>query len=306
MANISIGDAIGAGFGLIRARPVSVLAWGLARVALSVGMLSSMAPFYVQVLRDAATRTAGGVATPPDFSSMMAMQGLSWLFSLLGVMVGAILYCAVWRGVLHPEQKAYAYLRIGAPEVFVFLLNFGLGIAVFIGVLILAIPIAIVAGVAFATHAAAVGVLVAILGGLAVLCLMVWLFCRLALVGPMMVDDGKFHLTDAWALTKGHAGTILAIALLLFVVLMILVSVIGLIAVAVGVGFVGQAAGGLTNIQAFFQQPANQILAALGPALIVYGLAAIPVSGGLLAIMFAPWAKVYRDLAPPDVAATFA
>ncbi|HEY5288724.1 MAG TPA: hypothetical protein VIJ59_01695 [Caulobacteraceae bacterium] len=306
MTTISIGDAIGEGFGLIRRRPLAILGWGLARVAFTAATLSLMAPFYLETFRAAAARASGGAAAaPPDLSSMMAMQGASWLSSIVGMFLGAVLSCAVWRAVLHPERRQFAYLRVGAPELFMFLLTFGFGIVLVVGLLILALPIALIAGIAFAAHAAAVGVILAVLGGFAVLALLVWAFCRFSLVGPMMVQDGKFHLGDAWALTKGHAGTLFAVAILLIVILVALEMVIAAIGLAVGVAFLGQAAGGLSHVQTFFAQPPEQLLASVTPALIVVGLVSIPVTGAFLAILSAPWARIYRDLAQPDVAATF-
>ncbi len=44
MAMSSIGDALGEGFGLIRRRPLTVLAWGAVRTLFTAGVFSLMAP----------------------------------------------------------------------------------------------------------------------------------------------------------------------------------------------------------------------------------------------------------------------
>jgi hypothetical protein len=96
------------------------------------------------------------------------------------------------------------------------------------------------------------------------------------------------------------------IALLIFVILIIVELVFGVVFVALGLGFVSQAAGGLQNMQAFFTRPPEQWIAAMTPGLIAFAVLSIPFNGVIYAIVSAPWARAYRDLAPPDVAATFA
>jgi hypothetical protein len=90
------------------------------------------------------------------------------------------------------------------------------------------------------------------------------------------------------------------------VIFIVIEAVVGALTVALGLGVLSQAAGGLQNLPTFFSQPPAKIFASVAPALVVIGLFAIPVSGALMAIMGAPWARAYRDLAQPDVAATFA
>jgi hypothetical protein len=57
-----------------------------------------------------------------------------------------------------------------------------------------------------------------------------------------------------------------------------------------------------------FQHQAPQaIFGRLMPMLAVMAVIWLPLSGGLLAVMGAPWAKAYRDLRPKgDIAETFA
>jgi len=310
MSTISIGESIGEGFRLIGKRPVSVLVWGLARTALVTGMFALLAPsylsFFKQISERAAAQAAGAAPQPPDIGAIVAMESAGSLVSILGSFVGAIVFCAIARAVLFPEKRAFAYMRVGAPELFLFLLMFGASIALGIGMVIAMLPIILIAGIAFAAHAAVLGIAAAVLGGLAVFALAIWVACRFSLIGPMMVQDGKFHFADAWALTRGYALTLFLILLLLIVVIMIVESVIGVVALALGIGFLGQAAGGLSNLQTFFSRPPAQLLASLEPALIVIGVLSIPVNGALYAIMAAPWARAYRDLAQPDVSATFA
>jgi hypothetical protein len=233
----------------------------------------------------------------------MALQSASWLLNFIGMVVSVVLYCAVARAVLFPERRAWAYMRIGAPEVFLFLLYFCAIIVLVIGMFVTILPIALIAGIGFAAHAPAVGVLAMVLGFLAAFAVLLWLFTRFSLLGAMMVHDGKFHLQDAWVLTRGRFWSLFLLGLLLVVIVMMLEAILAVAAIAIGFGVAGPALG---DLKTFFQRPPAEIVSSLTPALLVVGLLSIPVQGALYAIVVAPWARVYRDIAQPDVAATFA
>ena len=53
---------------------------------------------------------------------MMAIQGWIWLLNLISLFMHVVLYCAVFRAVLHPEQSRFAYLRLGICELLLFVL----------------------------------------------------------------------------------------------------------------------------------------------------------------------------------------
>ena len=307
MAEISIGEAVGEGFGLIAKRPVTILVWGLARVAIAAGVFAVMAPLYLGVFGQIASQAATGVSTPPNLAGIEAMQGANLLLSVASLFVGSVLYCAVYRSVLFPEQSAWAFMRVGAAELFYFLFFFAATIALIVGMIVLFIPLIVIVGISTAAHAPAFGALFMLAGFLGILVLFIWGVCRLSMVGPMMVEDGRFHLFDAWALTRGHFWSLFMIALLLIVIVIVIEVVLGVIALAVGFGWLAQAAGGAANIRNFFLRPPAEIMATLAPALMIGAVFSVPISGCLNAILMAPWASAYRNLRPStDVAATFA
>jgi hypothetical protein len=307
MGQIGIGEAIGEGFGLIAKRPLAVLVWGLARVITAGAAFAVMAPIYLAIFGQISAQAASGIATPPNLAGLETMQGANFLFSIAGLFVGSVLYCAVYRSVMFPDRSAWAFLRLGAAELFYFLFFVGGVIAMVIGMMVLMIPLFVIIGISTAAHAPALGVLLMMFGLLGILFLFIWGLCRLSMVGPMMVEDNQFHLADAWALTRGHVWSLFMIALLLIVILIVMEVVLGVIALAVGFGWLAQAAGGAANIRGFFLRPPAEILSTFAPALMVGAVFSIPVSGCLMAILVAPWARAYCDLRPPtDVAATFA
>lgn len=307
MAQIAIGAAVGEGFSLISKQPVTILAWGIVQVALSTVVFAAMAPSYLAVYGPVFAQAAGGVAAQPNVAAVQSMVGPYMLTSLLDLAIYSILYCAIYRSVLHPERAAWAYLRVGIVELFFFLFLIGALIAMFIGMLVIFIPIFIVVAITAVVHAAVIGALLILASYLGVFILAIWTFCRLSMVGPMMVEDGNFHLFDAWALTKGHFWPLFAIAALLVLIVMVLEVLIGVVTLAFGIGWLSQAIGGASNFRSFFLRPPAEIMSILAPALLVAAVFSIPLFGCLSAILLAPWARAYRDLRPlTDVAATFA
>jgi hypothetical protein len=138
----------------------------------------------------------------------------------------------------------------------------------------------------------ALAVLVLVLG-------LIYIAARFAFVVPMMVDDGRFHLFDAWSLTKGKVGSIIVIGLCLMLIGLVLGVVIETLFIGLGAGALGMAAGGFNNLRTFFTQtPPQQIILALAPSLILLALLTIPVQGCATAIFYAPWARAYRDVVP--------
>jgi hypothetical protein len=297
MAAIAVVAAVTEGFGLIRRRPGAVLTWGAVRTLYGVGSFGLIAPLFITQFRALSRSASSGVTTSPDLSSMMALHSANMLLSIVGAFIGATLSCAVFRAVLKPEEGRFAYLRLGAAEVFLFLLTFGVAILFIVALLVTFIPLVMVAVIAAVVHAAGAAVMIAVAGGLCLLALVIFVLLRLSVAGPMMVEDGQFHLTDAWALSRGHVSELLLVGILLFVILILIEVVFGAFALAIGLAFLAQAAGSLAAVHSLFARPPAEVFAVLAPGLIVIGLVAVPLLGCLWAILAAPWARAYRDLA---------
>jgi hypothetical protein len=304
MAEIAVGGAINEGFSLIRRQPGSVLLWGLARMALAGVVIALYAPVYVALYQ--AARSGAGPAAFQANPQIMQMQSFSYLINILQLGLSSVIWCAVFRSVLHPERSQYAYLRVGAVEFFVAVLLLGAGFALFFGVLAVILVAAIVIALLAVLHLVWAAVIVGILATIAAIVALVYIGLRFSMVGPMIVDDGKFHLGESWALTKDHVGALFMIGLLIFVAALIAEIVLVIVLVAIGAGALAAIAGGLQNVPLLFQQPPQVLFSRLGPILILAFLIWIPFVGCLTAIMAAPWARAYRDLQPPDLAATFA
>jgi multisubunit Na+/H+ antiporter MnhC subunit len=300
MADVDINGAIGAGFSLIRRRPLAVLAWGLVEAIAFGVLLAGYIPFFgfmAGLAHDADAN--GGAASQAE--SLQLVRGMAGVFGfvflafIVMIVIRAVVTSAVWRAVLHPERSAWAYLRLGVAELYVLLLAFAAGVA---GQLILlpAMPLEfVVIGLAVA-HQYVAAVIVAILGVVAIFAAVIYFALRFSVLGPMIVDTGRFAFAEAWALTRGMAGRLFFVGFGLFCILLVLEA---LLAIAVGgVGLFGltAAAGGLDSVPALFHQPPATIALKLWPLAAVWILGAIPVGGGFTAIVLAPWARAYADL----------
>jgi hypothetical protein len=303
MAELSIGGAVGAGFGVIRRRPAAVLIWGLLQTAVLGATFVVMAPMYFAMLAQVAKNAGAGHAPTPDMTNIMQLQAMSWLLNLAAVFVVTLLNCAVFRSLIHPERSGFGYLRLGMTELMLFMLMIAAYIAFGIAIVILMIPAAIIVGLLVAVHATAAAVIVGVLLALGALWGLVYAALRFSMLGPMMVDDGRVHFLDAWALTKGKAGALFLMALCLLGILILLEMVVVLIAGIIGVSVLSTVAGGASAIPALFRQPPATVLSHLAPLFVIGGAAAIPLYGAVLAIFGAPWARAYLDFRVDPAAA---
>jgi hypothetical protein len=309
VAKIQVRAAIVAGVGLIRRRPLSMLAWGVLPVLLQVATLLAVAPIYLTLFGPALQAMGGyhpGVAPPPPPTQSFQLQGLVQLANLVELVVGAVISCAIWRSILHPERSSFASVRVGKPELLFAVLSFAGTIALTVGLIVLLIPTFILGGIVGGiSHDVNIAMAVALpaftLVALVVAC---YLLLRFSLVGPMMVADGRFHLFESWSRTRGHVGSLLLVGLGVFGLALLCQIVVLVVLFAIG-GAAVFAVGGLGAVTTMIQHSPQALLGKLWPFLAGYSVLLIPIDGCLAAIIGAPWARVYQDL-HPDTSDVFA
>jgi hypothetical protein len=303
VADISVSAAAGAGFKLIGSKPVSVFIWGLFMVLLvvapAVALFASVMPQFVELMRDQATHPA----TPPQpaaamtiFNQMGAAYSVLWLG---GILSAAIVNAAVYRAVIEPRNRGFAYLRFGMREIWL--------IVLYIAEFLLAIVMIILAVMAVAAITAATthfagqswGVLAGVVSGLLAAFGLIVVALRLSMAAPMTFADGEFRLFQSWRLTRGHAWQIFLVALLLFVIL-------------IGVGIVVNVVERLTllpmmltyaadphaaeHFNATFSRPPEVWLKTAWPYILGACVGLSIYIGVMRTIVAAPWATVYRML----------
>jgi hypothetical protein len=309
MARFSVTDAAVAGFGVIRREPLAVLTWGLAILVVAVlpmaGLIWAIFPQFFDLVREAESQTSA--ATPGDpamIGRIMQVQSqmmvLNVLTSVGGVALQAVLAGAVFRVVLEPDQRRFAFLRVGGQELWLGLLYLVLGILTYIAFLVAMLAVALLAGIAYligssaGTGAGVVAcVVVAIVAGLGAYAALIWAMLRLSMAGPMSFAERKFLLFESWAFTRGQAGALFGMALLVGLILIALELVIFAL---FGVGMFAVGARLLPQFQALEHQPPAGWARVLWPFVGVAAVVGSFLTAGVMALLFAPWATAYRDL----------
>lgn len=286
MTDFSATDAAFEGFRITRERPKAVLIW--AGLILLAALLSQV--LLIGIAGEAfgdfmAMGQRRGQPDPDELGAMMGRLAPAFLLLLpLGLIYYAVLYSAVYRAILRPEEGGAGFLKLGGDE-FRVLGALALLVLILMGGTFAAGLILSVLGGLAGRGAAVLGVLL-LLGG------MVFLVVRLSLALPATFAERRILIFESWRLTKGRFWALLG-AYVLAGVLAIVVSMLGLmIYVAVG----ALLAGGLREAVAVFRPDLSSITAWLTPAMIIYLLVNSLLTAITNALMLAPSAVAYREL----------
>lgn len=304
MARLSVGAAAGEGFGLIRRNPGAVALWAVISIGYLLIRAGLYVPFYGALFAQIGHNIQSGGSAAPDIRALapqlQQMQAVGLLLSLGSLFISAVVSCAIYRAVLHPDQSRLGYMRVGAAELFLFMFTIAMVFAFVIIFVIAALIVGLIAGVA-AIGSPAAGVTLGAVGALLISAIFIYVGLRLLLLGPLMVDTGQFQLDQAWALTKGHAGGLFLIAVLLIV--LFLVAEVALF--GTGVALFAAETAGFSQVKALFQQSPGAVVAQLAPIIVLEVVGWLVMAACAGPILLAPWARAYRDLRGDGLAETF-
>jgi hypothetical protein len=207
----------------------------------------------------------------------------------------------VFRAVLEPENRGLAYLRLGARELWLLLLNVAGGILA--ALLIVAVCIAgFIVGVALwiglqAAHVQPIWLgLAEVPVALGAILALLWIGARLSLAGPMTFAEKEFRLFESWSLTKGAGWKLLGLAVLLTLVMFAVVLIVEGLVIGGALATIGAPGVNGSSWRAFFAQPPEAIVHALTPWAVMTAVVGALVSGAIFAIALAPWAEAYRQI----------
>lgn len=196
MAKVVPVDAAFEGFRIIRDRPALILAWtGFYFLSLMAMVLILLVPNLGAL---------GVVERVPgqqrDFDELLARFGPSILIVFpLAMAMLTTLASAVYRAVLRPDDRSFAYLKFGGDELRLFIMSLTL--------LVLFTLVSTVYGFLVLLLVQAAGPLsdiVAVLGSLGGLAILLWLGVRLSLAGAMTFAQRRIRLIAAWKQTRGQ------------------------------------------------------------------------------------------------------
>ena len=285
----SAADCAFEGFRVARRTPITILIWALAYIAMLALTFALVGGSMVSVI--AAFSDLQGVTdpTPQDLEPLLAAYaGMAWIFPL-SMVFGAVMYAASLRVVLHPEEKAFGYLRLGMDEVRVFVVNLVLAVLAGIaGVVVFGIA-GVLSGLAAAAAGDAAGLIVFVVL-LAAVVFFIWLLVRFSLALPITVAEKKFAIFDSWNVTKGHVWGLIGMTLIV-IVMAIVVSILTSMIILPLMFF-----SGVGELAAMEGADIGQILSAAGPAIVISLIYNGIISALMLAIFYSPYAAAYRDI----------
>lgn len=289
----SATDAAFEGFRLARRSPLTILIWAAAYILFGLLFFALAGGSFIAMMAAVADFENISDPTLQDMEPLMtAYTGFLWLMPA-SLVFSVVLYTAVIRAVLMPEESRFGYLRLGMDEVRVFVVMLVLGILAFVLYMAVALVTGILAGV-LGVVAQDVGSGVGLLGLLFILLvvgLFVWLGIRFSLALPITVAEKKFAIFDSWGVTRGHALGLFGM-ILIMIVMGIVVSILAW-AVLLPLMFL---TGGIQALAGMEGAGFAEIMRAMGPAIVVYVLCNSIISALGLAIFMAPYAAAYRDI----------
>jgi hypothetical protein len=297
-----VTEAAFEGFRLVRREPRAIAIWAVFSLVASVALVAAMiASGFGRFMGGAAK---GATMTPEALTGFLVGE----LIAIGGaILIASIMGAAVYRAILRPAEAPLTRLRLGGDELRLVLLSVIMGV-VFTGLTVaLVIPVGLL-GVAIGVGAnlgqagaepnagAMAGiVLVVLLGYLLVIAGLVFFAVRLSLAGVMTFAERRLRVFESWRLTKGRFWRLLGCYGLTVVLMLPIYMVMMTLYFAITFAFSG---GDVGRAMSEIAQPEMTSLAAyLSPARIVYLVLAGAMGGVLNAVMYAPAAAVYRQIA---------
>jgi hypothetical protein len=247
--------------------------------------------------------SAGGSTTRDPAATMAAFAHLAPLvplFLLLALIFYPILYAAMNRAVLNPNDEGLGYIRLGTDELRqlgLMLLILGVAIvayiAMIIAIVIVTVPVGLMlGGRSGASPNLAGGLLAGLLGALLILAVFggwIYVWVRLSLASALTFATRKVNLFGSWSLTRGLFWPMLGAYLVAFILAILVLILTGVINLAV----IATAGGGLAS--AIRSQP-NTPADLLSPARLI-SLVVGAISTALVwPVTLTPPAAIYRSL----------
>jgi hypothetical protein len=302
--SLSVARALGAGVGVVRRNPAAVGLWLVAYFLVAAPGLSIWwlaGPEYIELMRGLLGNA--GRIDPNVTAAFAAKSGsISNISLLLDLVFYAVIGAAMFRAVIRPDERGFGFVRFGLAEVSigaVLVICWLATIALVIVLTLISVVPAVLIGIGSVSSHVAFSVIAAILG----LILAAWLFVRLALAMPMIVDDGRFHLFEGWRLSGPVQGRLSLLALTIFAIFMAVGLVTAMLYAGVLAAMVGASGLGWGG---YFAQPSTTLAHDVVP--IITGLAVLSVSitVPLHAICAAAWADAYLQIRGDNTDEVFA
>lgn len=288
----SATDAVFEGFRIVRRRPATLVWWSLFYIAAMAFAMTVIGGSVIRLVNAAEALEAAGTPSAEDFMPILQLYMSVFAVVLpISLAAGAVVYAAVSRAVLRPEESRFGYLRFGMDEVRVLVVSVALALAFISLTGVMFMLVGVVGGLAASLEAPWLW-LVAVLLALAAVAALIWLAVRLCLAVPITVGERRIAILDSFRLTRGRFWPLLGMAILAGV-LSLVVGLLGSL-VLTPLQFL---TGGVTQLQDLEGAPLAEILQTAWPTILVWIVTNAVLSALQVAVVYAPFSAAYRELA---------
>jgi hypothetical protein len=291
MAEISSTDAALIGFRLTRQHPMAVIVWAIVSAVASILMVAALTILAGPVLAEMRTMSPGDSNPNVALASLGVMARAYLVIIPISLIFGGVIYAGANRLVMRPDDRGLGGLKFGVDEIrqiggvlLTAIILFGVYIAV-------VVVVALIAGIA-AVAGKALGFIIALLGGVAGLCLIIYVATRLSMVSPIAFATGRISVGASWRMTEGRVLPLLGAYLLAAVMAMI----VAVLAMCVFLGVAGLAFGWTEASSVIFAPDTSSLATVFTPLAIIYYLfgGLVNALNGLIFLTPAP--AIYQQL----------
>jgi hypothetical protein len=203
---VTIGSLMEGGFRLIRERPGAMLIWTIIQLVVAIATSLAM----TAILQGGVDSAMSG-EPQQSVQLMIALQSL--LVGMAGLVITAILYAAVQRAILRPDEGGPGWLRLGMDEVRYFLLILLCGVLFLVAALVVGLFLyAFLRGAGPAVATLATYIVIGLAGAL--------LGTKVSLIFPLTLKRQAFAIGEGTALTRGRFWTLFATYFILFLIML--------------------------------------------------------------------------------------
>lgn len=205
---MTIGSLMEGGFRLIRERPGAMLIWTVIQLIAAIA-----ASFAMMAILQGGVDARFSGDTAESVQTTVVVESL--LVGLLGLLVNTILYAAVQRAIIRPDEGGPGWLKFGMDEIRFILLLLLFGLIFVVLALILGLFLGIFLVSAGAAAAALVMYIVGIIGG-------AMFATKLSLIFPLTLKERAFAIGDGLSLTRGRFWTLFGAYVITFVIMLVI------------------------------------------------------------------------------------